>query len=188
MVMGAVALITMGAGQMHASGDGRGVVLHLTDYAQVSGADVAAAQRVVTQVYQSADVSVTWAQGAAATAEGDDALHIDVILLSSEMVANKCQGEGIADVTFGTASQPSRRVYLFYNRIAAHAARTNAAVSRLLGALMAHEVGHVLMPSYGHSSDGIMRLTWEGRIVRVPGFTTDQATKIRAGLTAVVAN
>jgi hypothetical protein len=182
-VMAAVVLMA-GAGQIHAAGAGRMVVLHLTDYVQTSRAEMAAAERVVTRVYESADVSVTWAQGTAATAEADDAYHLDVILLSDEMVTKKCRIEGIADVTFGTASQPSRRVYLFYDRIAGHAARTNAAVNRLLGALIAHEVGHVLMPAYGHSSAGIMRLTWEGRIVRVPGFTTAQAVTIRAGLTA----
>jgi hypothetical protein len=183
-VITAVVLMAVGAGQTPAAGSERTVVLHLTDYVEAPRAEIAAAERVVARVYESADVSVTWAQGTAATAEADNAYHVDVILLSDEMVAKKCQIEDIADVTFGTASPPSRRVYLFYNRIAGHAARTNAPVSRLLGALIAHEVGHVLMPAYGHSSTGIMRRTWEGRIVRVPAFTTAEANTIRAGLTA----
>jgi hypothetical protein len=47
---------------------------------------------------------------------------------------------------------------------------------------MAHEVGHVLLPPFGHSRSGIMRATMDGRIMRVPGFMPDQADTIRKRL------
>ena len=51
-------------------------------------------------------------------------------------------------------------------------------------ALLAHEIGHVLLPDHSHSPVGIMRATWEDRIVNVPGFTDEQGATMRALLAA----
>ena len=80
---------------------------------------------------------------------------------------------------FGRASRPIRRAYIFYDRILDHARLTGSNVARLLGAVIAHEVGHLLLPAFSHSPTGIMRAHWGGRIVRVPDFTVDQGMTIR---------
>ena len=49
-----------------------------------------------------------------------------------------------------------------------------------MGAVMTHEVGHLLLPAFSHSPSGIMRARWDERIVRVPDFTVEQGMTIRA--------
>ena len=57
-------------------------------------------------------------------------------------------------------------------------------VGYLLGVVVAHEVGHILLPAYSHSPSGIMRANWEGRLIDIPGFTKVQAATILMRLAA----
>jgi hypothetical protein len=52
--------------------------------------------------------------------------------------------------------------------------------------VVAHEVGHQLMPDKGHSTSGIMRAKLDYRSDE-PGFTPDDAASIHALLAATVA-
>ena len=56
---------------------------------------------------------------------------------------------------------------------------------RILGLLMAHEIGHLLLATESHSTDGIMQSLWsatdladatQGRL----GFSSSQTRRIRA--------
>ena len=170
-----------------ASGPEPVVVVHVTSYVQVSLSDLAEAEQQATRVYRNAGVRTVWTDRAAVTAAPDDAFHVDVILLSKEMMVHKCQEDGIGAIALGTATRATRRVYVFYSRVAEHAASTQSPISRLLGGVLAHEIGHTLLTN-GHSPSGIMRATWEGRIARVPGFTDAQAATIRGRLAPATAN
>ena len=164
------------------------VVLHVTDYAHVPPRELAAAERVATQVYTAAGVQVVWTDGAARTAQSDGAFHVDVSVLSRDMVVQKCQSQGIPEGVFGRAARGTKRAYIFYNRIVDHAVHTRVDATRLFGMALAHEIGHILLPADSHSPSGIMRATWEGRIVNVPGFTDEQGATIRRLLVSANAN
>jgi hypothetical protein len=46
--------------------------------------------------------------------------------------------------------------------------------------VMAHELGHLLLPSgTGHAKEGIMRPHWQGHIQWLPRFERSQAETIR---------
>lgn len=80
-------------------------------------------------------------------------------------------------------------VWIFYPRIKAYSPDLGMHASSLLGHVMAHEMGHLLLPYGAHSLTGIMRPGWdrvqardanEGQLT----FTLDQAALIREGLQA----
>jgi hypothetical protein len=160
------------------------VVLHVSDSAHVSRDDLATAEQFATEVYRKAGVRAVWTDGAAATAQHADALHVDVLILSREMVARKSQSDGIDEQVFGVAARPARRAYIFYSRIADRARLTASSAALLLGIVIAHEVGHLLLPAFSHSASGIMSVSWERQIERLPWFTRDQATMMRQLLAA----
>jgi hypothetical protein len=186
-VVGLVAAMTAGVAARANADPGPEpiVVIHVTSYVQVSQSDLAEAEQLATRVYRDAGVRTVWADRASVTAAADGALHVDVILLSKEMMVQKCQQDGIGEIALGSSTQLTRRAYVFYSRVAEHAARSQSAISHLLGGVLAHEIGHTLLPVNGHSPSGIMRATWEGRIVRLPGFTEAQAATIRSRLAPV---
>jgi hypothetical protein len=160
------------------------VVVHVANEAPVSHGALADAEQLATELYHAAGVRAVWTDGHAWTAQPDGAFHVDLVLLSRDQLAGRYQSDGIAEQVFGTASRPNRRACVFYDRIYDHARLTGSNVTRLLGAIIAHEVGHLLLPAFSHSSIGIMRAHWEGRIVHVPGFTADQGMTIRTLLAA----
>lgn len=49
---------------------------------------------------------------------------------------------------------------VFHDQIEAVARRTGVARGELLGRVLAHEVGHLLLGVHGHSRNGIMRAVW----------------------------
>jgi hypothetical protein len=59
----------------------------------------------------------------------------------------------------------------------------------VLAHTMAHEIGHLLLGSNSHASQGIMRPTWDERDIHlaktgVLGFTDAQAERMQAQVTA----
>jgi hypothetical protein len=161
------------------------VVFHVTNAAHVPADDLAEAEQVATRVYAHVGVRAVWTDDTVSAAQPDGAFHADVLLMSKEMATRKSQLDGLDDEhVFGAASRPLRRAYIFYNRIADHARLTVSNFALLLGMVIAHEVGHLLLPASSHSAAGIMCAKWQRRIARLPTFTGDQGTTIRQLLAA----
>jgi hypothetical protein len=99
----------------------------------------------------------------------------------SESAQNKFQ-----DTAFGFAVVPVL-ASVYYDYVA-HLARSDNAefeIPIILGSVIAHEIGHLLLGSNSHSVSGIMQGHWERRQVRqaVTGtllFTPEQAKLIQA--------
>ena len=78
-------------------------------------------------------------------------------------------------------------VYVFYDRIEHVSDRNQLDSSAMLGAAIAHELGHLLLPTGSHSERGLMRAGWNrADILTADGaglrFTAEQGTLIRARL------
>src|SRR5262249_34333297 len=76
---------------------------------------------------------------------------------------------------------------VYYHRAVELARRNLAAQAAILGCIMAHEIGHLLLSEPGHSRDGIMRANWgdedlkriaEGRMWFAPEQGARMAEKI----------
>jgi hypothetical protein len=77
----------------------------------------------------------------------------------------------------GTAIPSVRRAHVFYDRIEALNGSSNSILS-ILGDVMAHELGHLLLPPPGHSLGGIMRPNVMIRWAPAPTFSKSQAVEI----------
>ena len=161
------------------------VALHVTDRASTATDGLVEAEAQVTRVYEAIGVRVLWTQGAAALATADGVLHLDVVMLASEGVRNKCRADKLADNVLGSAAAPTKRAYVFVSRIVEHARLTGSNASTVLALVIAHEVGHLLLPAFSHSPAGIMRAHWDGPVRHLLGFTDDQGATIRLRLATV---
>lgn len=156
------------------------VVVHLTDYQGMSSGDSVEVKRAVSDVYARAGVDIEWAAGCAKTAPTDGRLHVDVLILDQAM-ADRHNPE---PTTFGRGSHATRRAYVYYSRIAAHARKTGSGVARSVAAVLAHELGHVVLPEYSHAPFGLMQAIWDGGMRRIPDFLPAQAATVRAMVSA----
>jgi hypothetical protein len=154
------------------------VILHVTDYAHVPGRTLETAERIASRAYADIGVPVRWVDGSAGTAARDGAVHLDVVILTPEMTTHRLAPPD----ALGQGRRESRRASIYYGHVVDYASRTRGDVDQVLALALAHEVGHMLLPEYSHSPSGLMRATWKGRIVGVPGFLPAQAAAIRTQL------
>ena len=93
-------------------------------------------------------------------------------------------GSPVMGVALRRATGSSAQI--FFKQVQDFARTYRVDVSAILGYVIAHEVGHLLLPGYGHAPTGVMRADWDNPLARdvVKGsltFTEAQAARIRAG-------
>jgi hypothetical protein len=116
------------------------------------------AERIAGDAYALAGVSVVWLERTRATSQvRPDDIHVVVVLLSGEMSARKAAEGRLALDVLGTASSGVGRAYVLTSRVMAVANQmATSPVPAVLGHVMAHEVGHLLLPPNSHTATGIM--------------------------------
>jgi predicted Zn-dependent protease len=109
-------------------------------------------------------------------------MHVTVVLLGEAMSARKIETEGIGDNVLGRAARETARAYIFMKRLEHAARRQGRDFNAVLGRVLAHEVGHLLLPGRGHSNRGIMRDTLDSWSARGETFTPSQRQQIQMRL------
>ncbi len=171
-------------GQAAASGNEPMVlVLHLENYARIPAANLARAESVVSAVYADAGVLIVWMNEDKVTVIADDGRrHLNVMLLCSEMTNAKVTAERVPDNVIGQAAPGSSRAYIYTFRVREVALKNNRNFDMMLGRVIAHEVGHLLLPPGSHARQGIMREHLDVQAFKSERFTTEQGDALRLAL------
>ena len=146
------------------------IVLRVTDYASIPIGQLGRAQAEVTKVYAQIGVEVVWTTSDTAT--------YTVLILSQEPAVKFIAAEHVADNVLGQAVRGLKRAYIFKDRVREASTRAPIDFQKLLGKVIAHEVGHLLLTS-GHSATGIMRAGMQVRNSDSAWFTKAQGADIR---------
>lgn len=156
------------------------ITIHISNYAGVDPKQLAEAERVATRVFKDSGVTARWvdAQDVSTSAyssrqekNGNRLSQIQVHIETSSLAGSL----GLSNEAMGLApgNGPDRRlVYVFYDRVKSLAQRQVAAQvrgdivgrapgCRILGEMIAHEIGHLLLNIPSHSETGIMRGAWD---------------------------
>jgi len=123
-----------------------------------------------------AGVDVVWKEEAAT------ARRLDLLVLSGTMIDRLIDSMPTDPRVLATASREASLVYVFAERVLEMASKTDGDIGDALGNILAHEIGHVLLPGRGHSSIGIMQAGYEFRNLSARRFTAAQAEMIRRDL------
>ena len=177
-----ILLVVVAASGANASGRPQ-VVVHVDDRAQVPAADFAAARQEVDLIFSEAGISVIWAEGRfpasiiGPSATKDGRRHVALLLVNAGEDSQPSAG-----CMLGFANRNPAVAYAFYNRIVEQGELRPINVPIVLGRVVAHELGHVLLPPNAHSAYGIMRSNLDLEPVNPDRFTTDQARALRSNL------
>ena len=183
MITAAATTVFSGGKTFAAQGEQMTVVLHVSDYAHLSPSDLKGAEDEATRIYLTADIKMVWVNpGAAESEERAAALHLNVLLLDREMAQRKIDGGHIGQDVLGKATHDTARAYIFCHRIAA-AVDYSRDFRTALGRVLAHEVGHLVLPVSSHSGIGIMRAVVD-LYGTPPQFTRDQVSTIHETIAA----
>ena len=162
------------------------ITIRLVDFGDVAPRTLAAAEEIAGHVLETAGVEVTWLKCPGPSdcrgepAEGEFRL----LLLNLRPPQPRGDRMGFAVVP----SDPrARYAGVFYPMVEDAARNLDADPSHLLGAGMAHEIGHLLLGSQSHSRAGIMSPTFRQEHVRLAArgellFNPDQARRIKSRL------
>ena len=165
--------------------DKPGIVVHMVELAQLTDRDLAVAKIEVERIFRVAGVEIIWAghpipiPSSVASQHGCARPHVVVFLTNSQKPASKDDEAG------GEAVKEIGRAYVFHNRIVAESVDHQTDPALVLGRVMAHEIGHLLLPSHSHIPFGIMQPNIDFALVGLHIFDPGQARTIRTSLMAV---
>lgn len=173
------------AGHALAAGDeSMALVLHVDNYARVPPVSLVRAEALVSEIYQAAGVALSWVHDDPnPIMPADGGRHLRVLLLKPNMTDSKANKDQVPDNVLGQAAFGSTRAYIFTQRVRDQALKNSRSFDWLLGQVVAHEVGHLLLPPNSHSKSGIMREHLDGSLRRtLDTFTASQGEALRLAL------
>ena len=159
------------------------------DLAGLSPTVIKEAETVVTRLYSQIGVQITWRDlvgfeeptaidQAADVVHGESIIHVGLLSAGMEHLVRPDRG------TLGRTASGTRLVRVFTNRVEYVARGAQAEVGDVLGHVMAHEIGHVLLGPNAHSAAGLMAPSLDLPRIALGGLWFDriQAAIIRASL------
>ncbi len=157
------------------------LVVQVDNDARIPAADLAGMEDVVGHSFHAIGVRVIWEHSEVAL-DDPRGLRVHLRLLSRTQADRKIMKERIANAVLGQTNRPARLVYIFTRRIVEASVKFSHDYTRILGFVVAHELGHVLLPPGSHSDSGVMngRANLWGKMTHE--FTAEEGEAIRNGL------
>jgi hypothetical protein len=159
------------------------LILYVTNVADVSTRVLRRAEQEVSAVYRGAGVGIRFADRSS-QAMAPHCASVDIILLSHDLAKIQVVEYGLQYDDLGYAIRPAHRAYILWPRIRDVEVQYSKDAGEVLGLVIAHEVGHLLLPADAHSSVGIMRPEIDLKAQQRPRFTRSEAQRVRAALAA----
>lgn len=159
------------------------VFVHIQNQAAVPPEIVAGARDQLMHVYDHAGVHVESSVDVDHDRCGRP-LTIHVIVLGGASADRFIKAEQVGRKVLAQANTIARRVYVFWERLGPAVDRQAVARGDALGLVIAHELGHVLLPGRGHSQDGLMQANYNAYLSYGLRFDLQQSAALRAFVTA----
>lgn len=157
---------------------------------RLSGSILKEAEQEASRIFSSAAISITWVDCSKGPNRADDACH-RVPGPAQFVLHIVATGRTSSDMVFGLAfldeGGAGKYSDVFLDRIEDAHRELGTDTSRLLGTVIAHELGHLLLGSHAHSYAGVMTPIWRGEVLQLEAmgcllFTHDQASLMRRRL------
>jgi len=147
-------------GQQTGTERGVPITVVLYDRANVKPESLAAAKQVVIRIMNTAGIAVRCIDPLVQTELPPNG-YVSVVIVPAAYSNADRNEAGFAAVTSG----PYPRAYVFLDRVKTYSERVNSryesTVGIVLGHVIVHELGHLLMPGKLHTLSGIMRANWD---------------------------
>lgn len=157
------------------------LLVQVDNDARIPADDLAEMEQVVTRSYLAIGVQVIW-EYREVPLDDPRGLRVHLRLLSRTSGDRKITRERIGRSVLGQTNRPARLIYIFTPRIVEASVKYAHNYTHILGLVVAHELGHVLLPAGSHSETGVMkgRANLWAKIAHE--FTDQEGATIRARL------
>jgi hypothetical protein len=156
--------------------------VRLINQAQLSSEVMVRAQAEAARIFAELGVDLLWANATIGTPASPPRITVVVAPIAVRGAMRRALGTAIA-----TESTAGHRAYAYVDRVRLFAKRTSLDLAKVLGHVIAHEMGHLLLGHNRHALSGIMRDQWKQPEInlleaRRLTFTDDHALAIRRNL------
>lgn len=154
----------------------RQITIRIHDYAQIKSAVLLQAEQSAANILKEAGVDANWVEcRVGETPSGDTACArpmapLDVIL--NLLPRSMAKRSDFRDEVFGVAVEGTEKDFgffasVFYDKVKDCAVLERIDLPPFLGAVMAHELGHLLLGKHSHSNAGLMRAGWSRKQLHI---------------------
>ena len=172
--------------------------IRIRNYAQVDPNDLAKAERVTDDILHEAGVQAVWIECSAGEIPAKDPAcaippgPTDLVLnLLPRSMSDRFQ---LGAERFGVALENAEDgfgfdAWIFCDLVRDAAAKKQLTRSVLLGTVMVHELGHLLLSTNSHSGFGVMQANWSGKELsavehRAMYFSSSESKRIQQAVMA----
>ena len=147
--------------------------VHVYNFAGLSNDTLVRAMREAGRIFEQGGIEMSWIHCPPFSSQGPakptpcqhsgNVPEFEVRLLSASAAARLVrdpQAHGLAQFT--DDGRPSSTVYVFAHRAEDFTAGNKSFYVQVLGCLVSHELGHLLIPRRNHSVAGLMHVPWRG--------------------------
>jgi hypothetical protein len=164
------------------------VVLTLVNNADVAADTLRAARSEVERIYDLAGIHLEWSQPGGS--KQANTIHLTVVIVRNCVNRRTCENPQMGGLALGSEGCGARWAYVFFDRIRDLAAKSTTGRfideqkgALVLGVVIAHEVGHLLLP-VDHGPSGLMaseiNIAQTNEATRdILRFTPEQAVHMR---------
>ena len=154
--------------------------------AGVPSAVLEQAKAEAAAIFSRIAVQITWLENGAQTSAATGT-HPYVLNIVPKTLSSTGEGANAMGVAPAAEKPGARLAYAFYGAVEKVAREHDIDVAVLLGDVIAHELGHLLLPFPSHSAAGIMYGGWDAEQLRLVSrgvlrFSKAQATELRGRL------
>lgn len=158
------------------------VTVRVENAADIPGPIVAGAKTEARRIYRSAGIDIVWLNHDDRGCCNGGRSVIRVILPTPDNADQFLRLEHVDRNALGVANAGTGMIHIIWERLHVLAAHQGRDEAGLLGVVLAHEIGHVLLPGAGHSPAGIMQASIELLTLAPLRFTAEQGAFMRSRL------
>jgi hypothetical protein len=159
------------------------IVIHVHIYDAVDESELRPALEQTTRALRSGGIEPEWRRVPAGRGSVPGEREFVLSLLSPAMTRQKCAVDGIGEAVLGTSSPETARAWIFVDRIRIATRRRGLTLTDILGQVITHELGHLLLGADPVHGEGIMRDPVHLTGATDLRFTPRHARRMRSNLT-----
>ena len=182
----------------HQTGEDHRITIRIHNYAFVPSSVLRQAEQTAGSVLRDAKVDSAWVECPTVPSSSTEVACTHpvtpLILILNLLPESMTQRLNFQDDAFGVAVESSEKDFgflssVFYDRVRRCAVHERIDLAPLLGHVIAHELGHLLLGIHSHSRSGLMSASWSCRQIlaveqRGLFFSTSEAKRLQAAMMA----
>jgi hypothetical protein len=171
----------------------RQITIRIHDYAQIKSGALFQAEQSAADILKEAGIDANWVECQVGETSSRDAAcarpmtPLDVVL--NLLPRSMAKRSDLREEVFGAAVEGTEKDFgffasVFYDKVKDCAVLERMDLAPFLGAVMAHELGHLLLGKHSHANEGLMRPGWSRKQLHIAEqrglvFTPSEARQIQ---------